>query len=599
MKLILLFLGLIFSFTAFSDQNLDLILNGKLINSTTVLTPSMSDLEVTCLSNRNIIVYGDFTAVTKKIKFLEEDCKEGVIFTIRNIGTGSVQLINHLDEVIDELAEDNKYEVYYHSGGLSFIAPLAVEGLDLLEQRVSDLESLNIQTRLLSIESLNIATRLSALEGTNYEARISSLEGANSDFRIDALEAINSGTRLGLLESYNLNSRVTALESGGSSFNATSSPSIIPTTDNTYTLGHYASPFSSSDNKSWLQVVTNEISGNKFGNNGQQPYQFTNRLNIKTRDNTLATSGFSGSTATMWIKTGYNSGGTDYTGQLMLSTGSSLGTDQASTDVDARSGGIYITTGRATPKGLGTSTIGGITIATGAGPVGNTDATTLPQPAFNDQVTISGGQGVRFTSADGVNVFTKGAIAIAGSATYNITPTECPSGSCTSASPLLISSLGLTPAITGAACTSSPTTLCAAEIVLNLNNSNWTGNTATKYICIQGIGAGFTAGQRLRVKVLNGTYNNSTVAQRVGHIIVGFASPRNPITGCSYNTTARFSLKYSAPTSASMPADTAMVPDNQYISSHADLTSSGILYPYGIGSAEFQFVSGGVGWHQI
>jgi hypothetical protein len=622
-----------------------------------VYTPADGDVfEVNCLSNRTILVQGDFLGVPHSIKFTDNDCPNGTTFKIWNYGNDDVSVLDEFDVPLAAISEGNHFEALYNESSIGLFQTLMrSEFLDLTDRVIAlenasggggseglenytpadgdlyEVNCLSNRTILVQGDFLGVPhsikfTDNSCAEGTTFKIlnygvdQVAILDefdaspaaipegdtfeviynnGAFSVFQVESLSNILA-TQDRLIDAEN---RILALENasgGGGSFDPTTSPSIIPTTDNTYKLGSYVEPYTTAaDNKSWSQVVTNEVSGVKFGNNGLQPYQFSNRLNIKTRDNEYSSSGFTGSTATMWIRTGHNSGGNDYTGQMTITSGTSDTSSHPSTNVDARSAGIVIATGRAVPKGTGTATIGGMLFATGLAPLGHLDSTTLPSPPNNNQITMVGGEGLRFTATDGVVNFTKGALAISGTTTYTLTPTECPAGSCTAASPFIISSLGLTPAITNAPCTNSPTALCVAEIVISLTNSSWAANTAAKYVCIQGIGAGFIAGQRLRVRILNGSYNNGTPAQRVGSLIIGFASPKNPITGCTYNTSARFSLKYQAPTSATMPTEATMTPASQYISSHADTASAGVLYPLATGSAEFQWVSGGVGWHQI
>lgn len=639
MKLLLLFLPLLFSLSAFSNQNLDVILDGKLINSTSVLNPSEDLLDVSCVSNRNIVIDGSFDDGESTIKFINESCSEGTIFKIRHIGSGEINVKGHDDSALGVVSGGQIIEIYYHSNSLSFINTTVAgsgSGLDLLTARVDDLEALNIGTRLLTIEALDIDDRLSSLEGSlgeggaldtrldeaegalddvegaiaeggSLDTRLDGIEDDNGDTRLDALEAVDAGTRLGVLEAVDADDRLDALETGGGgSFDpANIVANLIPSTTRTYNLG--VAPIIESTGgvtgKGFEKVVAHDfVSSISTGSGGQQTYGNVGRLLLRTPEVGV---GLSAGTSSMWIKTGGN-----YTGQTTGTIQISSGTTDNSANTSASSGDLILTTGKALINTGNAGSIGGILIATGETSTSPSltqnllDATSNKIVIRSNQAGTVGSAGVDITTP--ITNFTGGAVAYSKIATYGLTPTLCAPTACTSSFPYQIDSLAITPAIPTAQCADGAS-ICVAEIVIEISTGfDWSvsSNTTNKFVCIRSIPAG-VVGQRLRVVAVNRSYQGgagtNTTVKRVPSLIVGFASVLNnfvtsPVDRCS--SLGGITLKNFMGTSAgAMQAPSAVLPE-QTISSNVNMASAtnGAI---SIGSTEFVYKGSFEGWQQL
>lgn len=246
---------------------------------------------------------------------------------------------------------------------------------------------------------------------------------------------------------------------------------------------------------------------------------------------------------------------------------------------------------------------------------------------FIGTITAATNGSVNLNALQGLQLLAGGPVVFGGQNTVSITTTTCPAGSCTAASPLLINQLSPTTTCTQ----NSDQVTCKSTIIIELSGA-FNSNTADKYVCIQGITRGYNVGQRLRIEVRNRsitTGNRGSLTGKVANFIVGFASPKTPITGCPYtggNLSAspgavspemllgHFVLKYTGVAASqaggAYPAANTFLPREQFIMSSINCATTGCSsFPYeSIGSTEFEFAgnipdsfaaNSNYGWHQL
>ena len=376
--------------------------------------------------------------------------------------------------------------------------------------------------------------------------------------------------------------------SPASPFSPSASVSIIPATSLTYDLGSLSSV--------WANIYTRYINNGGVAGSVGTPGNFTNRLMITTKE---LPSGQSSGTSTIWIKSGDNAT-PQYTGSVAITTG----TNNNTTGVTGVTGDIFIATGQAnTSTGTNTGTFGGITLSAGGAPLTTTNAstTTISQNAGGIRLlTPSTGFGrIEISSLGGVSLAT-GPLLFTSSATTTIGQANCPVGSCTSAAPFVLSPLFPTQPT---AC-STNSSICTSQVVIELSSASWSGNTADKYVCVAGIQKATNVGQKLIVRVSNGTGGNGATA-KVVNLIVGFASPQTPITGCTYTgspSATAFKLKFTAAPATNaggaFPATSSFLPRNQFIMSSVDPTSA-TFQNRSAGGIEFVYQSNPEGWVEL
>lgn len=378
--------------------------------------------------------------------------------------------------------------------------------------------------------------------------------------------------------------------SSASPFLPSASVSVIPAASLTYDLGSISSL--------WSNIYTRYINSYGItGSGGSPPGSINQRLMITSRE--LASGQVAG-TSTIWMKSGDNATN-QYTGSVAITTG----TNNNTVNTSAATGDILIATGQAnTSTGTNTGTIGGVTISAGGAPFTTTNASSvlIPQNAGVVRVltpTQTLGQ-IQLSSLGGVALST-GPLIFVSTSTQTITQANCPAGGCTAAAPFMLSPLFPSQPATCA----NNSSICTSQVVIQLDSGSWSGNTADKYVCVAGIQKGNAVGQKLIVRVSNGTGNQSGATTKVINLIVGFASSQTPITGCTYAgapSSTAFKLKFSASAATNaggaFPAVSSFLPRNQFIMSSVENTSALGTNRSG-GGIEFVYQSGPEGWVEL
>ncbi len=118
--LFILFVFLMTAMTVKADQNADIIKKNKITHSTTVMVPATTNLILTCLSNRNVILSGTFNG-TQQITIPTVPCFDGTKFTVQHAGTGNVLIKNNGGTTLKTLSALDHATISYYTNLVNII----------------------------------------------------------------------------------------------------------------------------------------------------------------------------------------------------------------------------------------------------------------------------------------------------------------------------------------------------------------------------------------------------------------------------------------------------------------------------------------------